>query len=407
MSFSKSAFVFFCCIVGLSTNLIAQSGSESLASAVRAIQEDGAISGLTYGIVTSTGMDQYHSLGFANPFTASAYSDNSIQISAAASKAILSLSIMKAVELGLVDLDADINSILPYTVINPHNRKTPLTLRHLATHTSGINDQPANYFRTYQFFSEADHTSQSFSKDERKYLRRAPFNSKYSLNALLKEMLTPEGAFYNRRHFDKAEPGTKYIHSNVGAALAAHVIELASGMFYDQFTREYILGPLEMSSTIWNIEGDIPSNHAVSYAGSNGVAMPVYNMITYPEGGVRTNIVDLGKLVNEIIKGIDGNGKVLSPESYKNLFSSQSTSNSFSNMPDDIRSIGLMFGLDANGSVIYSESSYGGAATISINPQNGVGRILMSNNDIRSDKKRADAYNRIWNVIGEYAPAQN
>jgi len=405
MSFSKSAFVFLCCIVGLSTNIIAQPGSESHVSAVRAIQEEGAISGLTYGIVTSTGMDQFQTFGFANPFTASAYSENSIQISAAASKAILSLSIMKAVELGLVDIDADINTILPYTVINPHNRKTPITLRHLATHTSGINDQPANYFRTYQFFSEADHTSQSFSKDERKYLRRAPFNSKYSLNALLKEMLTPEGAFYNRRHFDKAEPGTKYIHSNVGAALAAHVIELASGMFYDQFTREYILGPLEMTSTIWNIEGDIPSNHAISYAGSSGVALPVFNMITYPEGGVRTSVTDLGKLVSEMIKGMNGNGTLLSAESYTSLFAS--TSNTISNLPNSTQSIGLFFTRNSDGDITFIESSYGGSASISVDPQSGVGRILMSNNDIRSDKKRADAYNRIWNVLGEYAPARN
>lgn len=45
---------------------------------------------------------------------------------------------MQCVERGELSLDTDVNTILPFEVENPHFPNNPITVRHLATHTSGI-----------------------------------------------------------------------------------------------------------------------------------------------------------------------------------------------------------------------------------------------------------------------------
>ena len=50
----------------------------------------------------------------------------------------VALAVMQLVEAGRLDLDADINTYLPFKVVNPHHPNERITLRHLATHTSGM-----------------------------------------------------------------------------------------------------------------------------------------------------------------------------------------------------------------------------------------------------------------------------
>ena len=45
--------------------------------------------------------------------------------------------IMQQVEQGKLDLDADINTLIPFKVRNPKHVEKPITLRQLLTHTSG------------------------------------------------------------------------------------------------------------------------------------------------------------------------------------------------------------------------------------------------------------------------------
>ena len=57
---------------------------------------------------------------------------------ASISKAVAGAALMKAVEEGQFDLDDDINTLLPFAVDNPQIEGEVITLRHLATHTSGL-----------------------------------------------------------------------------------------------------------------------------------------------------------------------------------------------------------------------------------------------------------------------------
>jgi CubicO group peptidase (beta-lactamase class C family) len=60
------------------------------------------------------------------------------------------IALLKAQELGKLNLDDPIQKYLPFKVVNPNFSQIPITIRHLATHTSSILDNEfylsKNYF---------------------------------------------------------------------------------------------------------------------------------------------------------------------------------------------------------------------------------------------------------------------
>src|SRR4029453_2772319 len=67
-------------------------------------------------------------------------SDTVFQL-ASVSKTLTYAGIMALVEDGLIDLDADVNTYLPFEVHVPHAPSVPITMRNLLTHTSAIRDR--------------------------------------------------------------------------------------------------------------------------------------------------------------------------------------------------------------------------------------------------------------------------
>ena len=66
------------------------------------------------------------------------------------SKTLLALAVMKAIEEEKLSLDSEINAFLPFKVIHPGFPEKPITVRHLVTHTSGIQDSYWDFARFVQ-----------------------------------------------------------------------------------------------------------------------------------------------------------------------------------------------------------------------------------------------------------------
>jgi CubicO group peptidase (beta-lactamase class C family) len=66
-------------------------------------------------------------------------------------KPFTGVAMMRAVQEGKLSLDEDINQYLPFRVVNSHFPNERITLRHLATHTSGITDDEEVYAGTYHY----------------------------------------------------------------------------------------------------------------------------------------------------------------------------------------------------------------------------------------------------------------
>src|ERR1043166_9451525 len=95
--------------------------------------------------------------------------------------------------------------------------KTPITLHHLLTHTSGLEHD--------DFYSLATPEIREVLKDREKFIER---------------ILSFPLAF---------EPGSKRAYSNSGFSFLAAIVEKLSGQSYEQYLRENILQPAGMSNT--------------------------------------------------------------------------------------------------------------------------------------------------------------
>lgn len=61
------------------------------------------------------------------------------------------------------------------------------------------------------------------------------------------------------------EPGAKYVYSNAGINTAGRVIEVASGMSYEEFMAKRLFAPLGMTDTTWRPAGDALKRVAKTY----------------------------------------------------------------------------------------------------------------------------------------------
>jgi CubicO group peptidase (beta-lactamase class C family) len=193
------------------------------------------------------------------------------------------VAMMRAVHEGKLSLDEDINKYLPFRVVNPHHPDEKITLRHLATHSSGITDRREVYSGTYHYGGD----------------------SPESLGHFLEQYFKSDGKNYSPDNFLDAKPGSRRDYSNIGAGLAGYIVERAFGEPLNVYTRKHIFTPLQMTRTGWFLSEVDPANHTRLYVSQNGqvIPIPLYGGTTYPDGGVRTSVADLSKFFIALLNG--------------------------------------------------------------------------------------------------------
>jgi len=122
-------------------------------------------------------------------------------------------AVMQLYEQGKLDLDTDINTYLKDFQI-PDSFDEPITFKHLFTHTPGFEDVLGGM---------AARTPEDLT----------------SLSDFIKEKM-PERIF---------PPGKYTAYSNYGTALAGYIVELVSGMSFEDYIEEFIYLPLGMEKS--------------------------------------------------------------------------------------------------------------------------------------------------------------
>jgi CubicO group peptidase (beta-lactamase class C family) len=215
-------------------------------------------------------------------------------------KTFTGVAIMQAVQDGKLSLDADINDYLPFKVVNPHFPAERITLRQLATHSSGISDRWSVYRDTYHYGGD----------------------SPQDLGEFLRGYFVPGGADYSPDNFLAHKPGSYEEYSNIGAGLAGYIVERATGRKLADFTRERIFAPLGMSNSGWSI-GDIARDRlSTLYVSQDTLTAPIplYGATTYPDGGIRTSVADLSRFFEAMLgDGANAQGRILSPAALAEL----------------------------------------------------------------------------------------
>ena len=285
---------------------------DSLTNELTTLQKNGNINGFGVVIVSEDDVLYQHGFGFANIDNQTQYTDKTIQNIASVSKTFIGISLLKAQEIGKLNLDDAISKYLPFDVVNPYFPEKDITIKDLATHTSTITDTD-DYDKSYVFeqdLSELDTSNMEIPKTFN------PASTKTDMGTFLKHFLSKDGDFYSDEHFIKKEAGEWFEYTNVGATLAAYIIELATETPYNEFVTKHILQPLKMESSGLLFEDVDMSMHSTMYAKPNR-PFPQYALITYPDGGMMTSANDMSLYLKELIRGYSGNGTLLTKESYQ------------------------------------------------------------------------------------------
>ncbi|MGG5210389.1 serine hydrolase domain-containing protein [Chryseobacterium sp. MIQD13] len=375
---------------------------DSLHTEISSIYRQGIFNGFAVAIVDGQSALYQEGFGFSDVKNKKAYTDHTLQNIASVSKTFVGIALLKAQELGKLHLDDPVQKYLPFKMVNPNFPQAKITIRQLATHTSSITDNEFYLSKTYYLKPDQNLEGVKLNFDEEQVFN--PSDSIISMKAFLENVLAENGK-WNKNSFSLHQPGNIYEYSNVGTTLAAFIIEQATGQSFSDFTQKYILKPLKMNDSGWKFE-DISFSEFSSLYEDPKTLLPYYHSITYPDGGLITNINDLGKYLTELIKGYNGKGTILAPESYKEYFKPQLNAENFTerneqNPYSESYNSGMFIGYGYTGYIGHTGGDPGVMSILFFDPKNNLGRIMIFNTNF-SDKKGNDAFYGIWNVLEKY-----
>jgi CubicO group peptidase (beta-lactamase class C family) len=222
--------------------------------------------------------------GWANREDDIRVNPHTVSMLASISKTVICAAAMQLWESGSLDLDADVNGYLSFPVRNPHHPDRAITARMLLTHTSSIRDR-------YSLWGTlSDPTPEGYCHGD----------ATISLHDILQGYLVPGGAYYIRsKDYYDDPPGDRYRYSNLGADLAALLVEEISGTPFGQYCIDNIFTPLGMSQTGYHL-ADISTPNLMMpyrYRIASGTYTPYYQYgyPDYPCGALRTSARSLSR----------------------------------------------------------------------------------------------------------------
>ncbi len=375
--------------------------NDSLTKKLKLSYEKDAIIGFSVSVVNEKGLIYDKGFGHTDIEQNKAYTSSTTQNIASISKTLIGISLLKAQELGKLNINDPINKYLPFKIINPNHPETPILIKHLAYHTSSIIDLDEVYAKSYVL------TKNKHAENEGVYDYFNKSETNISLLSFIQNSLTQNGKWYRNDSFSNTKPGEKREYSNIAAALCALVIESATGQDYRSFTKDYILKPLKMNSSGWTSR-DIDSTKRSRLFANKEKMIAEYSLITYADGGFLTSSRDLGLYLSELINGYAGNGKLLNKESYKKLFEKQQSLNNektedygiFIEYRDGFLNI-------KNDMIGHNGSDPGVFTAMYFNPKTKIGKIVLVNTDTDFTDDVWPEIEQIWKTLSEYEETMN
>jgi CubicO group peptidase (beta-lactamase class C family) len=254
------------------------------------------------------------------------------------SKSFTALAVMKLVDRGKIELDAPVQTYIPWFKVADPEVSKQITIRNLLNHTSGLAEK-------------GDPNSAAYTASLEEQVRLLQY-----VRPLYK-------------------PGTTYEYYNQNYRILGYVVEVVSGQSYGEFLRENIFLPLGMKDTVTN-PVDAP---ALAQGYSRFFGFPLPQTQEYIPGGVPSGymITTASDMAQFLIAQIDNRQPNGDP-----LLSSESLS-LMRTPPAGIKSQYGMGWMDIDGGQTYA---HGGAinyfqAFEAINVKNKTGIVALYNQD--------------------------
>lgn len=310
--------------------------------------------------------------GHADADRTVAFTTDTVMNVGSIAKTVIGVAMLRAARDGRLSLDEDFNRHLDFRVANPHRPDARITLRHLATHTSGIRDRREVYSRLYHYGGD----------------------SPEPLGRFLAGYFTPGAKDHSPENFLDADPGRRREYSNIGAALAAHVVERATGEAFDAYTRRIVFEPLGMTRTGWFLDAMREVRHGALFVAQNGhvVPIPPYGIATYPDGMLRTTVSDLSRLFTAILDDgrLEGRQVFESRDMAEMRRFQFGDANRPENYPESSGNSGLFWRTKRGGALVGHGGSDPGIHTEMLaDPAGRVGIVFMANTSLGGAEQRA------------------
>jgi CubicO group peptidase (beta-lactamase class C family) len=225
------------------------------------------IVGASVGLLAADGSREFFSYGVTKADGPAPTADTIFEIGSI-SKTFTTLLLAQLVERKQAQLDDPVRTLLPDDWQLPKRGEREITLLELATHTSGLPNNPPNLVRALILNPKVQ--LDPFAKFDEKQLREALAESKLK---------------------DTATPPVEY--SNLGMGLLGEAISHKTGKSYNELVRTWIAEPLQMPNTMV-----LPTQQQLEKSATGhdtrGSAVPYWSFATLAgAGAVRSNANDM------------------------------------------------------------------------------------------------------------------
>ncbi|GIO85653.1 hypothetical protein J25TS5_25850 [Paenibacillus faecis] len=211
--------------------------------------------------------------------------DTTVFRMASISKVFTATAVMQLAEQGKLDLERDISEYMAGITI-PNRTGSPLTMKHLLTHTTGY-----------------DYTEGSAAAN------------RTSLESYVKENIPTV----------IRKPGEAYRYDNISYVQQGYIVQNVAKLPFETYTKEHILKPLGMNRSDFVMSDEIQANLAKGYD-PEGKEIPLYENTPYidPTGGLFSTGGDMAKFMMAMLNdGKLGETRILKEQTARTMKSFQ------------------------------------------------------------------------------------
>lgn len=176
------------------------------------VREEAHLVGLAVGVGGPDGLVWFRGFGAADDEGTPVRPDTVFRIGSV-SKTMTAIGIMQLVEAGKFGLDDPVNDVLRSYRVEAVDGGDPITIRHLLTHTSGLDPRPID------------------------------------IGCEFGQPVTPLGEFYADGLKAKRKVGEGFVYSNDAFATLGHIVEEQTGLPFAEAMRQSLFKPLGMESS--------------------------------------------------------------------------------------------------------------------------------------------------------------
>ena len=223
-------------------------------------------------------------------------------------KPLLAVAFLQLYDEGVIDLNEDINSYLPFPIRNPNWPSIPITCEHLLSHQASLRD------RTNKDYLDVVH------------------NYTIPYPDYICELLNESGSLYSVDLWQTYQPGTGYAYSTLDFDILAYILELQTGKTVNEYLANNIFTPLGLLNTKNNWTLYEQSKRAIPYIWDTNINdyvqldwIDLGNAMDY-----KSTIQDLSKLLITVMnKGVYDSIRILDETAVNSMLSEQTSGDGY------------------------------------------------------------------------------